>query len=130
MKLSERMVRAFLTNPPDDIRAVLFHGPNRGLARERAITLISTLVPDLSDPFRLAIPNRHDLKAKPSLLADEAAMITPYGQRRVIWLKEYTDEDEPSLSCLLATDNIAGIVVLEAGEITARSKLRPTCRAA
>ncbi|WP_426954817.1 DNA polymerase III subunit delta [Muricoccus radiodurans] len=119
-KLDARRLPAFLKDP-GATRAVLLFGEDAGLARERADALQAAIVPD-NDPFRLADLPR-DAASRPGALAGEAAALALTGGRRVIRVRDATDALAASLKEVLDAPGDT-LVILEAGELTARSKLR------
>jgi DNA polymerase-3 subunit delta len=125
VRLPAGRVEAFLRRPDPDTRAVLFYGPDTGLARERADNLAHSVCPDLHDPFRVADLAASALTSDPARLVDEAAQIGLMGGRRVIRVREASDGLAPLFARFLA-DPAAGdaLVVAEAGELSARSALR------
>ena len=88
MKLDARRLPAFLKDP-GTTRAVLLHGEDAGLARERAEALQEAIAPG-NDPFRVAELAR-DAAARPGALAGEAAALALTGGRRVIRVRDATD---------------------------------------
>ena len=64
--------------------AALIFGPDQGLVRERAETLIKSVVPNLKDPFLIADLDDGTLASDPARLFDEAAAISMLGGRRVV----------------------------------------------
>ena len=121
-KLDARRAAAVLADP-GPFRAVLLHGDDAGLVRERAEALVRVVLGGaMDDPFRLAELNR-DEAAKPGALAGEAAALAMTGGRRVVRLREATDAHATPLKDALATPGEA-LIVLEGGELTTRSKLR------
>ena len=125
MKLPAGRVEGFLRRPDPEIRAVLFYGPDTGLARERADNLARSICPDLRDPFRVADLAASVLAGDPARLADEAAQIGLMGGRRVVRVREAGDALAPLFVRFLA-DAGGGdtLVIAEAGELSARSALR------
>ena len=127
-KLDARRAGAVLADP-GPFRAVLLHGDDAGLVRERAETLVrAVLGGGVDDPFRLAELNREEA-ARPGALAGEAAALAMTGGRRVVRLREATDTHAGPLKDALATPGEA-LIVLEGGELTARSRLRVQAEAA
>ena len=127
MKLAAARVEGFLRRPDPEIRAVLVYGPDTGLARERADTLIRSICPDLHDPFRVADLTAAALASDPARLTDEAAQIGLMGGRRVIRVREAGDAVAALFARLLADKGAAAVnslVVAEAGDLPARSALR------
>lgn len=125
MKLQPRAVDGFLRSPDPRIRAVLFYGPDNGLVRDRAMTVGRTVVADLSDPFRVTEMLGRAVADDPARLADEAAAISFTGGRRLIRVREAEDNTAAAFAAFLA-DLPPGdsLVVVEAGDLASRSKLR------
>ncbi len=127
-EVSSQRVAGFLANP-GACRAVLLHGEDAGLVRERAETLLrSVLGGALDDPFRTAELSR-DQAAKPGVLAGEAASLALTGGRRVVRLREATDAHTEALKEVLATPGDA-LILLEAGDLPKKSRLRTLAAAA
>jgi DNA polymerase-3 subunit delta len=127
-KLDARRAAAVLADP-GPFRAVLLHGDDAGLVRERAEGLVRAVLGGrMDDPFRLAELSR-DEAAKAGALAGEAAALAMTGGRRVVRLREATDAHAGALKDALATPGEA-LIVLEGGELTTRSKLRVMAEAA
>ncbi len=125
MKLAGRQIAAFLRNrPPPELLAVLLYGPDEGLVRERARLLAGKVVEDIGDPFRAAILTGPDVRADPALLADEAAAISLTGGTRLVRLRGAGDECAKALEAVLDGPAADALVVVEAGELPPRSKLR------
>jgi DNA polymerase-3 subunit delta len=121
-KLDQGRITSFLASP-GPARAVLLHGEDGGLVRERAETLVRDVLGGaLSDPFRLAEMTR-DEAARTGALAAEAASLALTGGRRVVRIREATDAHATPLQETLA-GNAEALIVLEAGELTSRSRLR------
>jgi DNA polymerase-3 subunit delta len=121
-KLDARRAVGVLADP-GPYRAVLLHGDDAGLVRERAEGLVrAVLGGKMDDPFRLAELTR-DEAARPGVLSGEAAALAMTGGRRVVRLREATDAHAAALKEALATRGEA-LLVLEGGELTTRSKLR------
>jgi DNA polymerase-3 subunit delta len=127
-KLDARRAGGVLADP-GPYRAILLHGDDAGLVRERAEGLVRAVLGGrMDDPFRLAELSREEA-AKPGALAGEAAALAMTGGRRVVRLREATDAHAGPLKDALATPGEA-LLVLEGGELTARSKLRVLAEAA
>jgi DNA polymerase-3 subunit delta len=110
---------ADLARDASRIRAVLLHGPDTGLVRERGEALARSVAGSLDDPFRFVELTRPD----PGTLALEASALSFTGGRRVLRIRDAQD----SLATALAAacrDGDGALIILEAGELPARSKLR------
>lgn len=124
MKLQAREAEAFVRRPRPDIRAVLLFGTDAGLIRERAKTIARSVVEDLSDPFRVASLTGAQLQDDPALLADEAAAIALTGGRRVVMISGAGDRLAKLFQGFLDDPPGDALIVVEAGELAARSSLR------
>ncbi len=96
MILSKRPeVDRFLGHPPPDIRACLLHGRDRGGVRERADGLARRIVPNIDDPFDVALLTETDLEQDAGRLMDELAALSMMGGRRLVRLKLTGDKAGP-----------------------------------
>lgn len=127
MRLTASRADAFLDNPEPSVNAALFHGPDRGLVRERGGRLLRRLTVTPDDPFAVARLDGAGLA--PGRLADEALAIPLGGGRRVVRVSDATDALTPDLARCLELSPEA-TVILEAGELSKSSKLRKLCETA
>jgi DNA polymerase III subunit delta len=130
VKLAPSRTAAFLQRPDPEIRAVLLYGPDEGLVRERARTLASTICPDLKDPFRVADLTAASLVSDPARLADEAAQLSLTGGRRLVRVRGAGDAQAKLFAEFIASSPGEAFVVVEAGDLPARSTLRRAFEAA
>ncbi len=128
MKILPRDAEAFLKSPNPAARAVLVYGPDAGLVRERVEALVKGAAGDLADPFRVADFSAKELLEDPARLADEAAALSLTGGRRAVRLREGDDNLAPLFLEFLAapaSDPPSDtLIVVEAGDLPARSALR------
>lgn len=124
MKIAAGAADKFLRNPPPALRAVLLYGPDSGLVRERAEALLRLVVDDPADPFRIAEIGMTTLREDPARLADEAAAMSLTGGRRAVRLRDATDALADLLESFLAHAAGDALVIVEAGNLAKRSKLR------
>lgn len=127
MKIAANAAEGFVASPPEAIRAVLLYGPDFGLVQERAARLAKFVVDDPKDPFRIADLSAASLRADPALLSDEASAMALTGGQRLVRVRDATDLIAGIVSDFLSTP--AGgeaLVVVEAGNLGPRSKLRKT----
>lgn len=108
-----------LSRDQSRLRAVLLHGPDSGLIRERGEMLARAAAGSLADPFRFVELTRPDA----GTLALEASALSFSGGRRVVRVREATDTLVAALPDL-CRDRDGSLIILEAGELPARSKLR------
>jgi DNA polymerase-3 subunit delta len=116
MKLDAARIDGFLKNP-GAASIVLIYGPDAGLVAERALTLVKSVIGGTDDAFRYA-----ELTDATRLL-EEATAASLMGGRRAIRLRDAGDSAVKPLESLLKTPTDA-IVILEAGDLTPKSKLR------
>lgn len=124
MKIAANRADAFARNPDDGVRAVLVYGPDAGLVRARGDALTKAVVEDPSDPFRIAEVSAAGLRDAPSLIADEAAAIALTGGRRVVRFRDAPESATGALEAFLEDSPGDALVVVQAGNLSARSKLR------
>jgi DNA polymerase-3 subunit delta len=117
VKIEPRDAAAFLRNP-GKCRAVLLHGGDSGLIRERGAALTKFVAGSLRDPFQVAELEREGWPR----LADEMTAISMMGGRRVVRVRDATDAILEPLKSALKTAGDA-LIVLEAADL-GRGKLR------
>lgn len=125
MKLQGAAIAGFVKRPDPRVRAVLVFGPDSGLARERADAIGLGIVPDLADPFRVADLTGRAIVDDPARLVDEAAAIAFTGGRRLIRVREVEDSAAGIFVAFLKEPPPGdSFIVVEAGDLSTRSKLR------
>lgn len=124
MKLAPARVTAFLERPDPAIVAVLLYGPDAGLVAERGARLVRAIAGEPPDPFRSSELEPERVAARPALLLLEAQALSFTGGRRVVRLRDADDGLAAALRELLTLERAEALVVIEAGELGAGSKLR------
>ncbi|MCG8594791.1 MAG: DNA polymerase III subunit delta [Kiloniellales bacterium] len=124
MKVSGRSVGRFLKTPGPEIEAVLIYGPDNGLVSERAATLTAALGIDPDDPFAQSELSGADITSDPARLRDDCAALSLGGGRRLVLVKAATDALTPAVEALLADPPGAALLLLQGGDLPARSRLR------
>jgi DNA polymerase-3 subunit delta len=129
MKLKPSEVRSFITSPSAKIAAVLIYGPDAGLVRERGEAFVRKVAGSLDDPFRVTDLSAIQIKDDPASLVDEAFALSMAGGRRAIRARGVADSHSNAFENLFqALDGRkaedVGFVVVEAGDLGARSSLR------
>ena len=117
MKIDPRRADAFL-RAPGDTRLALLYGEDEGLIRHRAAALTQAVVGSGDDPFRVAWLSRDDH----ARLEEEATALSLMGGSRVVRLRDATDTLAPRLAAVLP--KASALIIVEAGGLQARSKLR------
>jgi DNA polymerase-3 subunit delta len=130
MKIAGGRVESFLNRPDPALSAVLLYGPDEGLVRERAQRLVRAVLPDPQDPFGLSELGVDAVRSEPALLVDEARALSLGGGRRVVRLRQATDQLSAACRALLDLPSLAALVVVDAGELGAASSLRRLFEAA
>lgn len=118
MKLDARDFTA-LTRDASRFRAILIYGPDAGLVRERGEALARAAAGGLDDPFRFTELTKPD----PGTLALEASALSFSGGRRVVRVRDAADTLAATLTAACQAPE-GSLIILEAGELTPRSKLR------
>jgi len=121
MKIAPAGLEGFLRRPPAGLRAVLVYGPDDGKVRETAERLGRTVVPDLSDPFNVAVLTGEEAEADPARLADEAAARSLMGGRRLVRLRDARDRTAQPIANAVAGPETDTLIVVEAGALKAGS---------
>jgi DNA polymerase-3 subunit delta len=117
MKLDAARTDAFLKNPTTPI--LLIFGPDSGLVAERGLAAACAVEGAMHDPFRFCELHNPD----GATLLSEATANSLTGGRRVIRVRDAHDTLIKPLESLLKT-GVDSLVILEAGELTGKSKLR------
>ena len=130
MKLRPAEVQRWLATPDPKVVIALFFGPDTGAVRDGADRLARAVLAGSDDPFALAAPAVDTLTKDASILVDEAAALSLMGGRRVVRVRGAVDGLASSLQFVLDNPASQNLIVLEAGELAPKSKLRQTCEAA
>jgi DNA polymerase-3 subunit delta len=117
-------VERYVDHPPKGVAAVLVFGPDRGLVRERADRLARSVVPDLSDPFRVSDLDEGTLDSDPARLSDEAASLSMTGGARVVRVRAATNGHAKLFESFLENNAGGALVVIEAGDLAKTGALR------
>lgn len=123
MKITGR-ADAFAARPDPKIRAVLLYGPDAGLIRERLNIMTKSVAGAIDDPFRVSEFNASALSDDPARLGDEAASLALTGGRRVVRVRDAGDTLGDLFAKFLENPLGDSLVIVTAGELSPRSKLR------
>jgi DNA polymerase III subunit delta len=117
-----------LAKPDPRWRVWLIYGPDAGLVSERVQQIAqAALGSSHDDPFRFVLLEGDDIAADPLRLSDEANAIGLFGGEKVIRVSRTGKALSPAVDPLLAHPPEGALVVIEAGELTARNPLRVAC---
>jgi DNA polymerase-3 subunit delta len=124
VKVAKQNADHFLRKLAPEIIAVLIYGPDIGLVRERGDRLVQAVAGGLDDPFRVSHVALAALRDEPSRLRDEVEALSFGGGRRAVRLRDASDQAADAAELLLSSSAAAGVAVIEAGDLGARSPLR------
>lgn len=135
MKVSARDADARVRTPDPAIKAYLIYGPDRGLAHERAGTLVKSILPDPDDPFALTLLTEEDLKSDPAALADAMVAMSLTGGQRLVRVRLSGETGGGPVADVISeieSGSLAPqtVLVVESGDLTPRGKLRKAFEAA
>ena len=114
----------YVAHPPKDLVAALIFGPDTGLVRERAESMVKTVVPDLNDAFRVADLDDSALASDPARLFDEAAAISMLGGRRAVRVRGAGNSLAKLFESFLDEPKGDALVVVEGGDLARGTGLR------
>jgi DNA polymerase III subunit delta len=123
MKLDKAKLDRVLKSP-DSIGALLFYGPDEGLAHEYAGLAQKAVLGAGDDPFRLAELTPDDLKGDGARLADELNAISMLGGRRVVRIAQAGNMIAEQIETAIA-GQVPGsaLLIVEAGDIGSKAEL-------
>lgn len=137
MILSKRPdVERFLARPDPEVRAVVLYGRDRGIVRERATGLAHKIVPNIDDPFDVALLTEGDIDGDAARLESELAALSMMGGRRLVRLRldEKAGPDKTAAEALKALLdgklNSEAFFLVEAGNLGRDSALRRAAESA
>lgn len=108
----------YLDRPDPAIRFYLFFGPDEAQSRALAERLRKSLD---AEKVVLAAPA---IKSDPALLADEAAAISMFGGKRLVWVEPAADDVVAGVEALLQSPPPESPVLAIAGDLKKSSALR------
>ena len=123
MKITGR-ADSFVAKPDPKMRAVLVYGPDTGLVRERLNALTKSIASSVDDPFGVIEISAETLRDDPARLRDEAAAMSFGGGRRVVRVRDASDALAGLFESFDADSVGDALVVVTAGDLGPRSKLR------
>lgn len=117
MKASKSSIGRSVDQPVSTIRFYLFLGPDEAQSRGLAARLLAAI-----GAAKTAVATA-SIKGNPALLADEAAALSLFGERRLIWIEPAGNEIVEAIEALLAAESIESRVVAIAGALPKSSPL-------
>lgn len=117
MKASKSSIGRSVDQPDSKVRFYLFLGADEGQSRALAARLLESLG---AQKFGVAAAA---VKSNPALLADEAAALSLFGERRLIWIEPAGNDVVEGLATLLEAEVVESPVVAIAGALPKSSAL-------
>lgn len=117
MKASKSSIGRSVDQPDSKVRFYLFLGADEGQSRALAGRLLEALGAQKS------LVAAASLKSNPSLLADEAAALSLFGERRLIWIEPAGNDIADGVEMLLGAEAVESPVVAIAGALPKSSAL-------
>jgi len=124
VKFNARQLSKFLETPDPSVSAVLLFGPDQGLVSETSSKLVSQIAGRPADPFLFDELTPAQLKSEPTALMDAALAMPMMGGRKAVLVRQATDSLAGRFDDLLGGPAFDNLIVVEAGELAARSRLR------
>ena len=124
MKYQHRALPLFAKQFPEDICAILVYGPDAGHVSEPVKTLVGGAVDDPKDPFSITEADIKIIKEDPAFVVDTALAFSMTGKRKLIRIRNATDIVVPIIETILQLEKIEANIILDAGNLDKRSKLR------
>jgi len=124
MKYQHRALPLLAKQFPEDIFAILVYGPDAGHVSETVETLIGGAVTNPKDPFSITEVDIQIIKQDPAFVVDTALAFSMTGERKLIKIRNASDIVIPVLETILQFEKIEANIILDAGNLDKRSKLR------
>lgn len=117
MKANRSSIGRTVDRPDPKIRFYLLLGPDEGQSRSLAARLLEALG---AQKFALTAS---EVKANPASLVDEAAALSLFGERRLIWIELAGNDITEAVEALLGARSVESPVVAIAGQLARSSSL-------
>ena len=117
MKANKTSIGRSVDQPDSKVRFYLFLGPDEGQSRALAGRLLEAL------SAQKYVVAAGALKANSALLVDEAAALSLFGDRRLIWIEPAGNDIVEAVEALLSADSVESPVAAIAGALPKSSAL-------
>jgi DNA polymerase-3 subunit delta len=117
VKASKSSIGRSVDQPDAKVRFYLFLGQDEGQSRALAARLLEAL------GAQKAMVTAAGIKSNPGLLADEAAALSLFGERRLIWIEPAGNDIVEGAEALLGVEAVESPVVAIAGALPKSSAL-------
>jgi DNA polymerase-3 subunit delta len=124
VKLDRAKLDRFFKSPDAALGALLFYGPDEGLAHELAGLAQRAVLGAGDDPFRLVELTPEQIDKDPPRLTDELNAISMLGGRRVVRVAQATNAVAEIISdAIAAMAEGAALLIVEAGDVGSKKPL-------
>lgn len=125
MQLKASEIDGWLKRPDQAVRAVLVHGPDRGLVAERARAFAERSGVPLDDPFSVIRLQAAEVENDPGRLLGELRTLAMFSDRRLVWVRDAGAQKEiaEAVNAVEAGETDA-VLLIEAGDLKKSSALR------
>lgn len=124
MKVRANDVDGLCARPPENLRAILFYGPDRGLVVERLGRTTRAVVGKDPDGFRTTDLEAETVWRHPERLLDGAAQLSFEDGARVVRVRNAGDRVTDAVKAFLDEGVGDALVLVEAGDLRPASRLR------
>ena len=124
MKVDNRHASTFIKNSAEDVHAVLIYGPDAGLVLERTMDLAKQIISDLNDPFNVSRLSQKDILDDVTVLTDTLNTLSITGDRRLVIIADASERLSNTIEAALNDANHDTLLILRAGDLKPRNKLR------
>ena len=124
MKINPDQLLKQLNKDTSELYGALLFGPDQGLIAETISLCIEKFAGKPANPFMIAELSPSQLKAEPSLLADELNTLPMLGEKKIVVFRQCVDLYAKYIESALTNQSKSSFLLIEAGELPARSTLR------
>lgn len=123
--IKANQAEAFLKAPDPRITAILLFGPDSGLVAERAQRLARVMATRQNPPGEVLSIEDADLDEDPGRLSVELQTVAMFGGSKIVRTRSGRRVTSATLKPLLEEGAIAGVLIVEAGNLRPDEGLRP-----
>ena len=124
MKVDNRHSSTFIKNGAENFHAVLIYGPDAGLVLERTMDLAKQITSDLNDPFNVSRLSQKDILDDVTVLTNTLNTLSITGDRRLVIIADASERLSNTIEAALNDANRDTLLILRAGDLKPRNKLR------
>lgn len=105
-------------------RCVIFYGPDEGMVAHQASLLIGNMMGGHNDALSLVKLEAEKLTQSPHLLSEEVATVSMFAEEKIVFCPHFDEKKVGILEDVMSLSRLAGFLVITAGNLSPRSKLR------